>query len=60
MLSSLTRISTRNISKVAIIGGGQMGSGIAQVAASVGQTVTVIDVDQKVLDLSQKTITKSL
>jgi len=48
------------IKNVAIIGGGQMGSGIAQVSAAVGQTVTVMDLDQATLDNSRKVITTSL
>jgi len=48
------------IKNVAIIGGGQMGSGIAQVSAAVGQTVTVVDLDQATLDNSRKVITTSL
>jgi len=60
MLSRFSKIPSCNISKVAIIGGGQMGSGIAQVSAVVGQKVTIIDLDSNVLANSQKTITKSL
>jgi len=37
-----------------------MGSGIAQVSAAVGQTVTVVDLDQATLDNSRKVITTSL
>lgn len=43
-----------------VIGGGQMGAGIAQVAATVGQQVTIIDVDESILNKSQATIKKSL
>lgn len=37
-----------------------MGSGIAQVSAVAGQTVTIVDLDAKVLKNSEKTIVKSL
>jgi len=49
-----------DISRVAIVGGGQMGSGIAQVCAAAGQTVTVADLSQQCLDTSRNTITNSL
>merc|ERR1740128_168620 len=48
------------IQNVAIVGGGQMGSGIAQVCAGVGQTVAIVDLDQGRLDNSRKVITNSL
>lgn len=60
MLSNFTKIARCNISRVAIVGGGQMGSGIAQVSAVAGQTVTIVDLDAKVLKNSEKTIVKSL
>ena len=60
MLSNFSKIVKCNISRVAIVGGGQMGSGIAQVAASVGQSVTIVDVNSDVLKNSEKTISKSL
>jgi len=56
-MSSQACMAIRN---VAIVGGGQMGSGIAQVSASVGQNVTVTDLSQERLDASRKVITSSL
>ena len=43
-----------------VIGAGLMGAGIAQVAANAGQQVTLIDVEEKILNKSQETIRKSL
>lgn len=48
------------IKNVTVIGGGQMGSGIAQVIAQKGQNVSLIDVSEDVLKKSKETITKSL
>src|SRR3989442_13229057 len=39
-----------NIQKVGVLGCGLMGSGIAQVAATAGFGVTVLEVEQKLLD----------
>jgi 3-hydroxybutyryl-CoA dehydrogenase len=49
-----------NIRKVGVLGCGLMGSGIAQVAATAGFDVTVLEVDQKFLDKGFATIDKSL
>lgn len=48
------------IKNVTVIGGGLMGSGIAQVAAQTGHNVVLVDLNQKVLDKSQKSIEMSL
>ena len=48
------------LSKVAVFGAGTMGNGIVQVFSQSGIDVTMIDVDQKVLDRGVKTIGKSL
>ncbi|XP_072318442.1 hydroxyacyl-coenzyme A dehydrogenase, mitochondrial [Eucyclogobius newberryi] len=48
------------IKHVTIIGGGQMGAGIAQVAASTGHTVTLVDTSEDVLKKSVKGIAGSL
>ncbi|XP_028260933.1 hydroxyacyl-coenzyme A dehydrogenase, mitochondrial [Parambassis ranga] len=48
------------IKHVTIIGGGQMGSGIAQVAASTGHSVTLVDTSEDILKKSVKTIEGSL
>src|SRR5689334_9363743 len=48
------------IKKVGVLGCGLMGSGIAQVAASAGFSVTVLEVEQKFLDKGFAGIEKSL
>ena len=48
------------IRKVGVLGCGLMGSGIAQVAASAGFDVTVLEVEQKLLDKGFAGIEKSL
>src|SRR6202167_2962150 len=48
------------IRKVGVLGCGLMGSGIAQVAATAGFDVTVIEVEQKFLDKGFAGIEKSL
>ncbi|RVE76110.1 hypothetical protein OJAV_G00005790 [Oryzias javanicus] len=48
------------IKNVTIIGGGQMGAGIAQVAASTGHTVTLVDTSEDILKKSRKGIEGSL
>jgi 3-hydroxybutyryl-CoA dehydrogenase len=49
-----------NIQKVGVLGCGLMGSGIAQVAATAGFNVTVLEVEQKFLDKGFAAIEKSL
>ncbi|MBX3457441.1 MAG: 3-hydroxybutyryl-CoA dehydrogenase [Candidatus Paracaedibacteraceae bacterium] len=48
------------IKSIAVLGAGQMGSGIAQVCAQAGYTVTVIDISSNQRDKSLNNITKSL
>ena len=48
------------IHKVGVLGCGLMGSGIAQVAATAGFEVTVLEVEQRFLDKGFDVITKSL
>src|SRR5487761_483453 len=48
------------IRKVGVLGCGLMGSGIAQVAATAGFEVTVLEVEQKYLDKGFAAIEKSL
>src|SRR5437868_13225411 len=48
------------IQKVAVLGCGLMGSGIAQVAASTGFDVIVLEADQKFIDRGFAAIEKSL
>ncbi|ABO50023.1 3-hydroxyacyl-CoA dehydrogenase [Desulforamulus reducens MI-1] len=47
-----------NIKKIAVLGSGTMGSGIAQVAAQSGYEVLLIDVDQKFIDRALAGISK--
>ena len=49
-----------SITKVGVLGCGLMGSGIAQVAATAGFDVTVLEVEQKYLDKGFTGIEKSL
>lgn len=49
-----------NIKQVTVIGSGTMGNGIAQVFASFGYNVTVVDLQQEFLDRAFAAITKSL
>uniref|UniRef100_A0A8R1DN25 TYR_PHOSPHATASE_2 domain-containing protein n=1 Tax=Caenorhabditis japonica TaxID=281687 RepID=A0A8R1DN25_CAEJA len=52
--------SMQNIRNVAIVGSGLMGSGIAQISASSGFNVTLIDVKKEVLERAMKSINSSL
>jgi 3-hydroxybutyryl-CoA dehydrogenase len=49
-----------SIKKVAVIGGGTMGNGIAHVCAQSGCDVHLIDIDESLLDRALKTIEKNL
>ncbi|MBU0690243.1 3-hydroxybutyryl-CoA dehydrogenase [bacterium] len=49
-----------SIKKVAVIGGGTMGNGIAHVCAQQGCQVSLIEVNQELLDKALKTIEKNL
>ncbi|KAJ1859020.1 hypothetical protein GGH12_000865 [Coemansia sp. RSA 1822] len=57
---SSTRGVQSAIQRVAVVGGGQMGSGIAQVAATFNHNVTLVDVNQEALDKSRTYMQKSL
>lgn len=48
------------IKHVTVVGGGLMGSGIAQISATSGYNVTLVDVSDKVLVKSQASIKKNL
>ena len=48
-----------DIKKVTVVGSGTMGNGIAQVFASTGYDVTLIDIKQEFLDKAVDTISKS-
>lgn len=58
-LSTSPTVSTA-IKTISVVGSGLMGSGIAQVAAQSGNSVIVVDVDQKVLDKSRNSIQTSV
>ena len=49
-----------SIERIAVVGGGTMGNGIAHVAAQHGKTVHLIDVAPAVLDKAMATIAKNL
>jgi len=48
------------IQHIGVVGAGQMGSGIAQVCAQAGLTVTLVDVHQAALSRARDTIARSL
>lgn len=48
------------IKKIAVLGAGQMGNGIAHVCAQAGYEVKMRDIDQKFIDKGMSTITKNL
>lgn len=48
------------IKELVIVGAGQMGSGVAQVAAATGHKVTIVDTNQDLLDKAQAGIEKSV
>jgi len=48
------------IDSIAVLGAGQMGNGIAQVAACAGYHVTMIDIEQSFVDLGMASIESSL
>ena len=48
------------INKVAVIGAGQMGRGIAQVFATAGKKVKIYDITQEILDASKANLEKGL
>jgi 3-hydroxybutyryl-CoA dehydrogenase len=48
------------IEQVAVVGGGIMGTGIAQVVAAAGLEVTIVDVDEAALERAKGRIEKSL
>lgn len=49
-----------DIKKVAVIGSGAMGNGIAQICAMAGLNVTMVDIKQEFIDRGMATINKSL
>ena len=57
--SGLFRI-VMEINSIAVLGAGQMGNGIAQVAACAGYDVTMIDIEQSYVDKGMSAIESSL
>ena len=55
-----TATGPRQIEKVGVVGGGLMGSGIAQVAAQVGLTTTLRELDDALCARTRASITRSL
>ncbi|KAJ0174874.1 hypothetical protein K1T71_009982 [Dendrolimus kikuchii] len=55
-----TSSSLNAVKTVTVIGGGLMGSGIAQVAAQAGQNVTIVDLQPELLEKAQKSIQSNL
>jgi 3-hydroxybutyryl-CoA dehydrogenase len=53
-------MKAEDIKRIAVVGSGTMGNGIAQVCALTGYNVDMIDVKQEFLDRAMKTITGSL
>ena len=49
-----------SIDRIAVVGGGTMGNGIAHVAAQSGRSVRLLDVSQDVLDAAIATVAKNL
>ena len=64
MFNNLVRLEqfvrTMDIDKIAVLGAGQMGNGITQVAACAGYQVVMIDIKQEFVDRGIATIEKSL
>ncbi|CAH0720567.1 unnamed protein product, partial [Brenthis ino] len=56
--SSSTTLNS--IKSVTVVGGGLMGSGIAQIAAQAGQNVTIVDLKPELLENAQKSIQNNL
>ena len=52
--------TTMAIQSIAVLGAGQMGNGITQVAAAAGYNVTMIDIQQEYVDKGLATIERSL
>ena len=49
-----------NVQRITVIGGGTMGNGIAHICAQAGRTVTLVDMDQDVLEKALSTIFKNM
>jgi len=49
-----------NVQRITVIGGGTMGNGIAHICAQAGRTVTLVDMDQDLLEKALNTIFKNM
>ena len=49
-----------NVNKIAVVGAGQMGRGIAQVFASAGKQVIIYDISQAIVDASRGSLEKGI
>src|SRR5262249_56038349 len=54
------RVRRMEIHSLGVVGGGQMGNGIAHVAAAAGCSVVLVDVDDALLQKARGTIQKNL
>ena len=59
-MSSAETVQNEAVGRIGIVGGGFMGSGIAESAAVAGIGVALIDVDEAALDRSRERIATSL
>ena len=59
-MDNLTLRLSMGIERIAVLGAGQMGNGIAQVAACAGYDVVMIDIKQDYLDKGLAAIENSL
>lgn len=57
---STSIVARAAIKNVTVVGGGLMGSGIAQVSAQSGHNVTIVELNKDILDKTQKSIELSL
>merc|ERR1712209_165882 len=53
-------MATKAVKEVVVMGGGLMGTGIAQVAAQAQQKVALVDINQDILNKAEKRISESL
>jgi 3-hydroxyacyl-CoA dehydrogenase len=58
--SSFINAAPRRMHHVVVVGGGQMGAGIAQISAAAGHKVTITDLNETVLAKSKASIQQSL
>jgi 3-hydroxybutyryl-CoA dehydrogenase len=59
-LNNVLEVNNMEIKKIAVLGAGQMGNGIAHVCAQAGYEVKMRDIEQKFIDNGMTTIKKNL